>query len=162
MTDYVSNFWELSLRLYAQPQIAHVCLHLQDAYGVNVNFLLWCYWLEQQKILLTPERLQQAHLQVDNWEQDYVLPLRGLRRKLKLQFGTENIALETLRQDIKQAELLAEKQMQKWLELLANQWPSENDFSTGKNKNLLIYLTPFNLPEKIMDMTLNVFNNNQQ
>lgn len=160
MAAIASAFWDFSLRLYAQPEIAAACLQLQDNHGVNVNLLLWCCWLEQQHILLTAERLQRAHQRVDNWEQDYVVPLRMLRRKLKQQFGTTDAVLETLRQSMKQAELLAEKQMQTWLAMLAHDWPAENDFPAGRDINIHTYLTSLQLPDTNVSTTLAIFNNN--
>ena len=147
MTKVNADFWNFSLRLYTQPQVADLCVQLQDTYQVNVNLLLWCCWLEQQAIDLTAERLQQAHWRVDAWEQDYVLPLRALRRNLKRQFGTADATMEMLRQQIKQAELMAEKQMQIWLEELAAQWLVDTNSSIATGENLRRYLTSQQLPD---------------
>lgn len=150
MTRVDADFWNFSLRLYARPQIADLCVELQDAYHLNVNLLLWCCWLEQQAIELTVARLQQAHLRVDAWEQDYVLPLRALRRKLKRQFGTADTTLEALRQQIKHAELLAEKQMQIWLEALAAEWFVESKTPIAAGENLRRYLRSQQVPDTVI------------
>jgi uncharacterized protein (TIGR02444 family) len=38
-------FWQFSLRVYAVPEAAAECLHLQRARSVNVNVLLFCSWI---------------------------------------------------------------------------------------------------------------------
>lgn len=147
MTRVNVDFWNFSLQLYARPQVADLCVQLQDAYQLNVNLLLWCCWLEQQALDLTAERLQQAHSRVDAWEQDYVLPLRALRRNLKRQFGTTDATMEMLRQQIKQAELMAEKQMQIWLEALAGEWFTQANSAITTGENLRRYLKSQQVPD---------------
>lgn len=152
------DFWRFSLQLYAQPQVADLCVQLQDTYQLNVNMLLWCCWLEQKAIALTAARLEQAHERVDAWEQEYVLPLRTLRRKLKQQFGTADVAIETLRQQIKQAELLAEKQMQIWLEALTADWSAEANPSINVGANLRCYLQSHQVPNTAIEAALITLN----
>jgi len=154
-----AGFWNFSVAVYAQPAVADLCLRTQDNYGANVNLLLWCIWLEQQQIALTTERLQQAHLRVDSWEQDYVIPLRALRIKLKKQFGTHDTALEALREHIKHAELLAEKQMQVWLESLASSWYPEMDRRLSTGDNLRFYLASLPLPAPMIEAAIHTFAN---
>ena len=158
MTRVDADFWNFSLRLYARPQVADLCLQLQDTYQLNVNLLLWCCWLEQQAISLTAERLQQAHLRVDAWEQDYVLPLRALRRNLKRQFGAADATIETLRQQIKHAELMAEKQMQIWLEELAAQWLVVTNPPVAPGENLRCYLTSQKVPYAAIEAAIITLN----
>lgn len=146
MAQPISSFWDFSLALYAQPQVADTCVLLQDTYGVNVNLLLWCAWLQCQQLTLTPARLQHAHALVDEWERDYVVPLRRLRRKLKQQFGVADASVEALRQTIKQAELLAEKHMQLWLETLAKEWLSSVDNTVPAHANISVYLQSLSVP----------------
>ncbi len=159
MNNPPSNFWNFSVALYAQPAIADLCLRAQDNYNANVNLLLWCVWLEQRNIVLTAERLQQAHLRVDTWEQDYVVPLRRLRRQLKQQFGTADESLEALREQIKQAELLAEKQMQVWLEVLAADWYPDATRLLQLGENVRFYLASLPLPPAMVDAAIQTLAN---
>ena len=45
--DAADEFWQFSLEVYARPQVADLCLVLQDEHGFDVNILLLCLWLAQ-------------------------------------------------------------------------------------------------------------------
>jgi uncharacterized protein (TIGR02444 family) len=139
------SLWDFSLQLYSQPEVEPLCLELQDSYGVDINMLLWCEWLEQQHKCLTLDRLQMARMCIAPWKAQTVLPLRELRRELKNRYGTSNLAVEKLRQTIKQAELQAEQQTQTLLEELAESWPVES-VAIPNGDNLRIYLRECKLP----------------
>jgi uncharacterized protein (TIGR02444 family) len=140
------SLWDFSLQLYSKPGVESMCLELQDSYGADVNLLLWCQWLEQQHKRLTSERLQMAIMYIAPWKTQTVLPLRDLRRELKNRYGTSNLAMEKLRQTIKQAEVQAEQQLQILLEGLAEAWPVES-VAIPQGGNLRVFLQECELPE---------------
>lgn len=143
--NYVS-FWDFSLQHYARPGVADVCLQLQDERGLNVNLLLWCLWLEECGLELDAVRLQAAQKTIRVWDEHYVIPLRQLRRRMKVEFGIEDPDIDQLRRHIKQAELLAEKQVQMQLESLAKVWlASARNARLPPGHNLSIYLQEYNL-----------------
>jgi uncharacterized protein (TIGR02444 family) len=133
------SLWDFSLRVYARPGIAPLCLELQDNYGADVNLLLWGLWLEDQQKQLTVSRLQQAEAQVASWVKETIQPLRQIRRQLKNQYGTTDSLIESLRQTIKQAELQAEQQEQFQLQTLAATWPLTTS-ALPSGENLRVYL----------------------
>lgn len=139
------SLWDFSLRTYARPGIAPLCLELQDSYGADVNLLLWCVWMESQQKQLTADRLQQAEAQVAAWVKETLHPLRHMRRQLKNQYGTTDSLIESLRQTIKQAELQAEQQEQVQLQILAASWPVAAA-TLPSGENLRIYLAHLGLP----------------
>lgn len=124
----IESLWDFSLALYAQPGVAEACLRLQDEQGINVNLIFWCVWLEQQLgVHLEDAHLQEAHHHIDGWDRTYVVPLRQLRRRMKAEFGTRNDTIEAVRNQIKQAELAAEKELQMRLQRLTHRWLQTQD-----------------------------------
>lgn len=116
------SLWDFALAFYARPGIEAACLQLQDAGGLDVNALLWACWLDTHG--LTPEEaLADADHplwgEVCAWQEQVTSPLRRQRRALKVQ-ALANPAIAELRETIKQAELLAEREALTQLEALAS------------------------------------------
>lgn len=95
--------WEFALALYSSPGVEETVLRLQDRFAVNVNILLWACRLETLGIVLTPALLADAEASTDDWDREVVQTLRQLRRHLR---GPRT----ELRERVKEAELLAEKE----------------------------------------------------
>ena len=38
-------FWDFSLRVYGSEGVPEACLVLQERHGIDVNVLLYCFWL---------------------------------------------------------------------------------------------------------------------
>ncbi|MGV8837927.1 TIGR02444 family protein [Cellvibrio sp.] len=148
--DDRSNLWDFSLRQYARAGVADACLRLQDEHGVNVNVLFWCLWLEQRGLTLDAARLRNAQKRIHAWDEHYVVPLRQLRRRMKAEFGGANSDIEQVRSQIKQAELLAEKQVLSLLEVLPQSWGKTAVASAHlptAGENLRFYLQYLNVAE---------------
>lgn len=98
--------------VYAEPGIQPICLHLQDAYHVDVVVLLTCCWYGCYRGELSATRLAQATDFSGHWRAQLVAPLRQARRWLKSHpANTPAIPTaeqEALRQRIKALELDAE------------------------------------------------------
>jgi uncharacterized protein (TIGR02444 family) len=106
--------WEWVLEAYARPGVSDACLRLQDEYGQNTNLLLWAVWAEVRD----PALLARAAALTRAWESAAVRPLREVRRALKAPMPPVDDALrEGLREDVKAAELRAERAL---LETLAD------------------------------------------
>lgn len=108
MSDDSTQLWAYALSLYGRHGVAEACLTLQDEAGADVCELLWACWLFQRG--LRPAEDVEVHLvEVRGWQARYTRPLRAQRRELKpLAVHDENVA--QLRETIKQAELLAERE----------------------------------------------------
>jgi uncharacterized protein (TIGR02444 family) len=148
--DDISNLWDFSLQQYARAGVADACLRLQDEQGVNVNVLLWCLWLERRGLRLDAARLRSAQKRIHAWDEHYVVPLRQLRRRMKAEFGVADAGIEQVRHQIKQAELLAEKQLQSLLEVLPQSWANTGTVNLSPvmtGENLRFYLQQLNVTD---------------
>jgi uncharacterized protein (TIGR02444 family) len=107
--------WDWAVAAYARPGVEPACLTLQDDHGQNVSFLLWAAWARTAD----PARLAQAADIARRWEVLTLGPIRLVRRALKLGFpGVPDLAREALREDVKAAELRAERVLLEALEAL--------------------------------------------
>lgn len=77
-------FWHFSCTLYAEPAIQKACLRLQEQRGLNVNLLLYCFWLGFAVNPLSQEEFLQACEQVRQWQNEITNPLRALRKQVKM------------------------------------------------------------------------------
>lgn len=138
------SLWDFSLHYYARPGVSPLCLRLQDEQGANVNVVLWALWLGYRGVRLESASLTQALRKIHSWDQHYVLPLRHLRRRMKVEFDVTDTSIEAVRAQIKQAELLAEKHLQQILEtqISIEPAPIEVTAETLMADNLWLYLRP--------------------
>ncbi|WP_374470807.1 TIGR02444 family protein [Phenylobacterium sp.] len=98
--------WEWALDAYGRDGVADACLALQDDHGQNVPFLLWAVWAEARD----PGLLARAAEAARRWGAVAVEPLRQVRRGLKAGCPpVDDGAREALREDVKAAELRAER-----------------------------------------------------
>lgn len=107
------SIWAWTLETYARPGVPEACLRLQDEFGQNTDLLLWAVWAEVKD----PAVLARAADVTQRWETIALAPLRQVRRVLKATLPPiEDAAREGLREDVKAAELRAERVL---LEILA-------------------------------------------
>jgi uncharacterized protein (TIGR02444 family) len=110
-----TDIWAWAQAAYARPGAREACLALQDQHGQNVCLLLWAAWSGAPV-----EALARGVALARAWEQAVVSPLRQVRRELKAQAGPIDAAgRERLREDIKAAELEAERLLLEALARLA-------------------------------------------
>ena len=109
--------WDWTLTAYGQAGVPGACLTLQDAHGQNTSFLLWAVWAEGPNA----KALAQGAEVAKAWDKTVLSPIRDIRRALKPTFaGVEDHAREGLREDVKAAELRAERVLMESLEALAD------------------------------------------
>ena len=100
------DIWDWALAAYARPGAPEACLALQDEHGQNAPFLLWAVWAEAEDDALLARAADIARA----WDALAVTPLRAVRRALKAPLpAVADSAREVLRQDVKGAELHAER-----------------------------------------------------
>jgi len=104
------SLWDWAVEAYGRPGAEAACLALQDRYGQCVPFLLWAIWANPGEAALN-EGLGVAR----GWHRAVIAPLRGARRTLK----EPPFAQDELREEIKAAELKAERAMLEALEPVA-------------------------------------------
>ena len=109
------DIWDWALAAYARPGVAEACLALQDDHGQNAPFLLWAVWAEADD----PALLKEAAAAARAWDAVAVTPLRTVRRALKApQPPVVDANREALREDVKGAELHAERVLLQTLAML--------------------------------------------
>ena len=119
--DYDNEFWRFSLAVYGRAEVAKECLGLQDAFGIDVNILLFCAWLGKQAVALHREDIEAASQAVASWQDDIVRPLRTVRQRLRDFSGHEK-----LRAGIKDGEIEAEQIEQAMLFAFSRQLQRQN------------------------------------
>ena len=109
------SLWGWTLEAYARPGVPEACLELQDEYGQNTSYLLWAVWAEGADAAT----LQAAATAGRYWDETVLKPIRAVRRTLKARFDeVDDGAREGLREDVKAAELRAERVLMEAFEAL--------------------------------------------
>ena len=112
------SIWDWALRVYARPGVPEACLRLQDGFGQNTSFLLWAVWAEAAD----PDLLARAAATARAWDEATLNPLRQVRRALKMAAPpVDDAAREGLREDVKAAELRAERVLMETLASLSGE-----------------------------------------
>lgn len=108
MPNKPQKFWTFSLELYDAQGVAAACLELQDAYQLDVNLILFCFWHGSAYGKIDQELLQNVLELSIEWRCEVVQPLRSARDWMKLNPNPSN-QFDSLRERIKADELMAEK-----------------------------------------------------
>jgi len=111
------RLWDWALKAYARQPVAEACLHLQDAHGQNVPYLLWAAWMAGEG---RSADLKIAARIMRTWDAEVGSPLRGVRRALKpARPPVDDAAKEALRDAVKAVELKGERVLMESLEALS-------------------------------------------
>lgn len=117
MNAGASAFWQFSLRFYRQPEVAPICIALQDQHAVDVNLLFFILFLAVNGRRLTADDVRRIDACIRDWRTRVVQPLRAIRRELKSGIAPiDTQASEALRSEIKRCEQYAERLQQEMLE----------------------------------------------
>ncbi|MBA4355613.1 MAG: TIGR02444 family protein [Novosphingobium sp.] len=74
-------FWRFSLEVYSRPQVAELCLALQDEHGFDVNLLLLCLWrAQEQGLTLSQVEIRALRAGAADLNENLVGPIRQARR----------------------------------------------------------------------------------
>ena len=109
-------FWRFSLHFYRHAGVSDACIALQDDCGVDVNLLLFLFWLAADRQKLSADDVKQLDDEVRDWRNLTIIPIRDARRKLK---GAPTLVdptkQEAFRTKVKAIELDAERLQQEAL-----------------------------------------------
>jgi uncharacterized protein (TIGR02444 family) len=109
-------FWRFSLKFYGQAGVSDACIALQDDCGVDVNLLLFLFWLASERQLLAADEVKKLDATIKSWRELTIIPIRDTRRKLKgAKTFVDPAKQEALRDKVKAVELEAEKLQQEAL-----------------------------------------------
>jgi uncharacterized protein (TIGR02444 family) len=115
-TSTETPLWRFSLHFYRQAGVSDACIALQDACGVDVNLLLFLFWLAAGQRQLSVAEIKQLDEAVRGWRDLTIVPIRDIRRNLKgVATLVEAQKQEAFRNKIKAIELEAERLQQEAL-----------------------------------------------
>lgn len=126
--DLDNPLWQFALGLWSAPAVAEACLALQGL-GWSVSRILSALWLTQ----LSVEWHGDEAVEVAQWRSHCTEPLRGLRQQL-----AKGTPADSLREQIKQAELQAERIELAWIYKGFHQHGHNVSGFSGYNESLLI------------------------
>ncbi len=160
--DETTPFWRFSLRFYRQSGVSEACIALQDDCGVDVNLLLFLFWLASDKQLLSADEVKKLDDKVRDWRNLTIIPIRETRRKLK---GAPTLVdpakQEAYRTKVKAIELDAERLQQEALYAFTQSGPlgKEAQASAAARGNVAAYARVMGLkfPEHAVDVLLGAF-----
>jgi uncharacterized protein (TIGR02444 family) len=115
-TQTETPFWRFSLHFYRQAGVSDACIALQDECGVDVNLLLFLFWLASEGRLLSAGEVKALDDKVRSWRELTIMPIRDTRRRLKgAPTLVESGRQEAFRNKVKAVELEAERLQQEAL-----------------------------------------------
>jgi uncharacterized protein (TIGR02444 family) len=114
--------WDWVVAAYARAGVPELCLELQDELGQNTSLLLWAFQVRPADPALVARAAQAAR----QWDATALSPLRAVRRALKPSCPpVADAAREALREEVKAAELHAERVLVETLEQMGGQGAGE-------------------------------------
>ena len=115
-----SPFWRFSLQFYRQPAVAEACIALQEEAGVDVNLLMFLFWQAGKQRKFAAPEVAGLDARIRDWREATVIPLRAVRRDLKVPPDlVARATAEAFRTRIKAVELEAERLQQEAMYELA-------------------------------------------
>ncbi|VAW57254.1 hypothetical protein MNBD_GAMMA07-1351 [hydrothermal vent metagenome] len=139
-----SEFWNYSAQIWSLPEVETLCLNLQNNHAINVNILLYCYWIGAKKCILNEDDIQILLDTAQPW-QTIIAPLRDSRKMMQqhLVAMPANMRKQTVF-NINEMEINAEHMTQIALEKALNlenitPYKNHNDIECSFN-NVKIYL----------------------
>lgn len=101
-------FWDFSLQLYHNNEVARALLQLQNDFSFNANLILYfCWHAFNGQGSLNQTRVRDILLRIRPWHERIVLPLRRIRERLK-PFVESILWVKKVRQAVFLEELEAE------------------------------------------------------
>ena len=120
----ITPFWRYSLKFYGQSGVSDACIALQDGCGIDVNLLLYLFWLASEGRQVTAGDVKMLDDKVRSWRELTIIPIRDVRRKLKgAATFIDPAKQEALRDKVKVAELEAERLQQEGLYAVTQSGP---------------------------------------
>jgi uncharacterized protein (TIGR02444 family) len=161
-TPAETPLWRFSLAFYRQAGVSDACIALQDGCGVDVNLLLFLFWLASDDRQLSTSEVKMLDDNVRDWRNLTIIPIRDARRKLK---GATTLVApnrqEAFRTRVKAAELEAERLQQEALYEFSRSGPLGTAASppAAARANIAAYegALGVSLPKQATDILLTAF-----
>lgn len=122
MNQSACSFWDYSNSVYRKPGVEAALLGLQQRLGLDINLVLFCFWLAQSRdVQLSTAGCVAIIARTTEWQNETIRPLRLLRQRLKANSNTmPQDDVEQLRRQVQALELQAEHIEQNYLEAEAS------------------------------------------
>jgi len=117
------DLWRFAEELYRRPGVETACLHLQ-AQGNDICLLLCGAWLGCRGVACSAERAEHLRAIAQPWQREVVGTLRQVRQQWRAAAHHDS-ALAMLREQIKQLELAAERELLHRLGSCCQDWPGD-------------------------------------
>ncbi len=117
------DLWRFAEDLYRRPGVETACLHLQ-AQGNDICLLLCGAWLGCRGVACNAERAEHLRAIAQPWQHEVVGALRHVRQQWRAAAHHDS-ALAALREQIKQLELAAERELLQRLASGCHDWPGD-------------------------------------
>jgi uncharacterized protein (TIGR02444 family) len=155
-------FWRFSLNFYRQAGVSDACIALQDECGVDVNLLLFLFWLASEGRQLAANEVKKLDEEVRSWRELTVIPIRDARRRLKgARTAVDSGRQEAFRNKVKAVELEAERLQQEALYQFHRSGPLGKTAlpkdAAHSNVGAYQHATGRNFPEKWVDVLIGGF-----
>ena len=165
MTETTSTetpFWRFSLNFYRQTGVSDACIALQDGCGVDVNLLLFLFWLASESRQLSAADVKKLDDRVRDWRNLTIIPIRDARRRLK---GAATLVepgkQEAFRTKVKAIELDAERLQQEALYGVTRSGPLGTEVSppAAARANVAAYegVLGLSFPKQAADLLVGAF-----
>ena len=155
-------FWRFSLKFYGQTGVSDACIALQDGCGIDVNLLLFLFWLASERQELSADEVKKLDATIKSWRELTIVPIRDTRRKLKgAKTFVDPAKQEALRDKVKAVELEAEKLQQEALYAFTQSGPlgkpSEPPAAARGNVAAFERAMGASFPKASVDVLINAF-----
>lgn len=81
--ETAAPIWDFVLKFYGRQGVSEACIALQDSVGIDVNMVLLLMWMAGQGRAVAPDDVKAVSERSRGWQQEVVVPIRGVRRLLK-------------------------------------------------------------------------------
>ncbi|MNQ29845.1 hypothetical protein D3C85_431680 [compost metagenome] len=115
------DLWRFAEDLYRRPGVETACLHLQ-AQGNDICLLLCAAWLGRRGVACSAARADCLRAIAQPWQREVISALRHVRQQWRAA-ARHDSALAALREQIKQLELQAERELLQRLASCCHAWP---------------------------------------
>src|SRR5258708_33402993 len=78
----ITPFWRFSLKFYGQSGVSDACIALQDGCGIDVNLLLFLFWLASERQALSPDEDKKLDSPSESWCGPSISPRRDMRTQI--------------------------------------------------------------------------------
>jgi uncharacterized protein (TIGR02444 family) len=141
----VGSLWDYAVDLYGRTGVRDACLDLQDRLGLDVDLLLFAVWSAMViKAQLDADAFRECIQLTEDWRENVVKPLRGLRRTTRQGVaGADDADAGQIADQLQAVELEAERvelaMLEQWGRGHGTTGPCENPGAAAAS-NLVGYL----------------------